>query len=223
MAQPRTRSPRTWEVHYFDLNYERGSRWYQANFPWGRPGQVTGESTPYMLFHPLSPERAARDLPATTRFIVLLRHPVERAISQYWLNRRRNHETESFREAIESEDRRLSGQEEVVLAGGQSIRHDRYSYVARGHYAEQLTRWFRHVGRDRFLVVQSEELFASADVANGVLDWLGLEPSDRPFPQGNQAVRHEAADADVVDRLHRHFEPHNRALEDLLDRRFWPS
>jgi hypothetical protein len=79
------------------------------------------------------------------------------------------------------------------------------------------------VGRDRFLVVQSEELFASADVANGVLDWLGLEPSDRPFPQGNQAVRHEAADADVVDRLHRHFEPHNRAMEDLLDRRFWPS
>jgi hypothetical protein len=95
--------------------------------------------------------------------------------------------------------------------------------VARGHYAEQLTRWFQHVPRQRFLIVQSEELFSSADTANGVLDWLGLEPSDHPFPQGNQAVRHEAADADVVDRLHRHFEPHNRRLEDLLGRRFWSS
>ena len=151
------------------------------------------------------------------------REPVERAISHYWLNRRRNHETQSFREAIESEDRRLNGQEELVLAGGQSLRHNLYSYATRGHYAEQLTRWFQHVPRQRFLIVQSEDLFSSVDTANGVLDWLGLEPSDHPFPQGNQAPRHEAADADVVDRLHRHFEPHNRHLEDLLGRPFWPS
>jgi hypothetical protein len=130
---------------------------------------------------------------------------------------------ESFPVAIELEDRRLQGQEEIVRGGAQSLSHDRYSYVARGHYADQLTHWFQHIQRDRFLIVQSEELFASPDVANGVLDWLGLDPSDRPFPQGNQATRHELADTDVVARLHRHFEPHNRQLEDLLGRGFWPS
>jgi hypothetical protein len=176
-----------------------------------------------MLFHPLAPDRAVRDLPETTQFIVLLRDPVERAISQYWLNRRRHHETESFRVAIESEADRLAGQEEIVLRGERSDAHQRFSYTARGQYAEQLERWFGRAGRQRVSVVQSEELFDSPEVANGILTTLGLDATDRPFPRGNEAVRREEADADVIAGLYRHFEPHNRALGDLLGRPFWPQ
>jgi hypothetical protein len=79
------------------------------------------------------------------------------------------------------------------------------------------------VERDRVLVVKSEDMFASPDEARGVLDWLGIGPTDRPFPRGNEAVRHEEADQEVVAELGRHFEPHNRALEDLLGRPFWPQ
>jgi hypothetical protein len=220
-SHPQVEPARTREVHFFDLNYDRGLRWYRSNFPIRHEGQVTGESTPYMLFHPLAPERAARDLPDSTRFIVLLRDPVERAISQYWLNRRRNHETESFAAAIRLEPERLAGQEEVVRGGGRSDRYQRFSYASRGHYAEQLERWFGHVGRDRVLVVQSEEMFASRETADGVLTWLGLAPSERPFPRGNDAVRHEEADADVIAGLRAHFTPYNRDLEELLGRPFW--
>ena len=198
-----------------------GLRWYRSNFPIRHDGQFTGESTPYMLFHPLAPERAARDLPDSTRFIVLLRDPVERAISQYWLNRRRHHETESFRTAIETEGERLAGQEEIVRRGQRSDSYQRFSYASRGQYAEQLVRWFDHVGRDRVLVVQSEEMFESPETGDKVLSWLGLGPSERPFPKGNDATRHEEADADVVARLRAHFEPYNQDLEDLLGRSFW--
>src|SRR5581483_4847486 len=84
------------EVHYFDDHYHHGLRWYRAHFPVRRAGRITGESSPYMLFHPLAPERAAADLPDRTRFIVLLREPAESAISQYWQwRRRRLWETES--------------------------------------------------------------------------------------------------------------------------------
>ena len=221
MAHPQARSARAKELHYFDLSYAKGPRWYRSNFPLRHRGQITGESTPYMLFHPLSPERAASDLPPTTRFIVLLRDPVQRAVSQYWLNRGRQHEAESLGVAIELEEERLAGQDEAVRRGERSFAHQRFSYAARGQYAEQLERWFSHVGRDRMLVIQSEELFTSNDTANGILRWLDLDASDLPFPKGNAADRQEVSDPDVLARLHGHFEPHNQQLERLLDHRLW--
>jgi lipopolysaccharide transport system ATP-binding protein len=47
------------EVHYFDLAYDRPWWWYKSHFP-GRIGNgrtLTGEASPYYLFHPLVPER----------------------------------------------------------------------------------------------------------------------------------------------------------------------
>ena len=91
----------------------------------------------------------------------------------------------------------------------------------RGQYAEQLERWFGHVSRDRVLVLQSEEMFESKQVADTVLTWLGLPPTGQPYPRGNNAVRHEGVDAEVIARLRAHFAPHNRDLEELLGRPFW--
>ncbi len=71
------------EVHYFDNYYDRGPRWYRSRFPTRLRRVRRVESSPYMLFHPLAPTRAATDLPDSTRFVVLLREPAERAYSQY--------------------------------------------------------------------------------------------------------------------------------------------
>ncbi len=223
VEHPRVGAPRSKEVHYFDIKYGATERWYRSNFPLRRSGRMTGEASPYMLFHPLAPERAARDLPATTKFIVLLREPVQRAISAYWLNRQEDTERKPFRDAIEAEEQRLAGQDELVRRGERSKRHQFYSYVARGRYAEQLQRWFSHVDRDRLLVVTSEDLFSSPATAAEILAWLDLPAFDRPFPQANAASRHADADADVVAALRRRFEPYNRELEELLGRQLWRS
>ena len=152
-------------------------------FPGAVPDRSPVNRPPTCSSIPCPPSGRRADLPSTTRFIVLLRDPVERAISQYWLNRRRNHETESFRGPSSPRTGGCAVRKKWSSGGGQSLQHDRYSYVARGHYAEQLNRWFHHVPRHRFLVVQSEELFASPDVANGVLDWLGSNPPTAPSPR----------------------------------------
>ena len=61
----------TKEVHYFDLNWFRGERWYRSHFPSKLNAAVQRrvravqlvpcEASPYYLFHPLTPARAARD------------------------------------------------------------------------------------------------------------------------------------------------------------------
>src|SRR6056297_3866495 len=82
---PQFRAPIRKEVHYFDKNYYRGVEWYKGYFPMQSRSRisVTGEVSPFYIFHPYCAERIARDLPHA-RFIVLLRNPVSRAISHYW-------------------------------------------------------------------------------------------------------------------------------------------
>ena len=58
------------------------------------------------------------------------------------------------------------------------------------------------------LVAQSEELFTSGPVADSVLVSSGPHPFDRPFTREKKAERGEAAGADIVAPLHRHFEPY---------------
>ncbi len=222
VAHPGVTPGRKKEVHYFDQHYDLGERWYRSHFPIKRSGQITGESSPYMLFHPLAPGRAAKDLPVNTRFIVLLRNPVERAISHYWLWQQRNTiERYSLERAIELEPERLASEKEQLLRGEKSPKHLAYSYVSRGEYAPQLRRWFAAVGRDRILILESEKLYADPAASNRVLDWLGLAPHGRPYPASNSADRSEEASPDLMAQLHEHFEPHNRELFELLGYEMW--
>ena len=114
----------TKEVHYFDRFYANGEHWYRAHFPLKGGSRLAIEATPYLLFYPLAPRRVATDLPASTRFIVLLRDPVQRAISQYWHSVRLKAEDQPPAVALSLEDERLAGQAEIVLARGESFARD---------------------------------------------------------------------------------------------------
>ena len=70
---------------------------------------MTFESSPYYLFHPLSAERIARDLPGV-KVLVLVRDPVERAYSAHAHELARGYETEQFERALELEEERLRGE-----------------------------------------------------------------------------------------------------------------
>src|SRR5271167_4574735 len=80
-AHPRVAPSKCKEVHFFDLNYEKGVDWYRSHFPIGvgegllgrlRGRQMqTGEASPYYIFHPRAASRAFDLLPAA-RVIVLL-------------------------------------------------------------------------------------------------------------------------------------------------------
>src|SRR5919204_149042 len=109
-------------VHYFDMNAERSLRWYRAHFPTERrrrqagSGAVTGEASPYYLFHPRGPDRVRAAVP-DARLIAMLRDPVDRAYSQYQQEYARGFEdAETFERALELEPARLAGERERMLA-----------------------------------------------------------------------------------------------------------
>jgi hypothetical protein len=220
-THPKVAPSTTKEVHYFDRYYANGERWYRAHFPLKLVPRLSVEATPYLLFYPPAPSRIAADLPVTTRFVVLLRDPVQRAISQYWHSVRLGAEDQPLETALALEDERLAGQDAVVSSGGESFAHRNFSYRARGHYAEQLRRWFDAIGSDRFLIMESEALWGDPSEPARALAWLGLAPMTTPFPSTNDAPRARREHDAVVEELRRHFAPYNEDLFELLGRRLW--
>jgi hypothetical protein len=207
-AHPSVRTASGKELQFLSLHHRRGRRWYRGHFPSRPPGVQSFEASPYYLFDPDVPARAAELLP-DARFVALLRDPVERAYSHYLHSRAYGVEPLSFADALDAEPARLA-------AGGHSARR-RYSYVARGRYAEQLERWFARVPRERVLVLRTERL--SADYPR-VLDFLGLEPHTPDLTTRHTRRADPAGETQLTPelraRLAAEFAPHEAALAALL-------
>jgi sulfotransferase family protein len=175
-------------THYFDVNYERGWRWYRSKFPSLRRAQreaemagmatISGEASPYYMFHPLAPRRIADALPGV-RLVAVLRDPVARAHSHYEYSRHRGLEDLSFEEALDREAERLAGEVDRIChqAGYRSLAHRHHSYLSRGLYAEQIEKLHALFGPESVLVLQSEAMFDDfRSVLSRVFTFLGLPP-----------------------------------------------
>ena len=218
---PGVSPPRLKEIHFFDLHWDRGISWYRAHFPLHVSGvpAFTGEASPYYLFHPRVPERMSGVLPGA-KILVLLRNPVDRAISHYHWEVSYGNETLSFRNAVVREAEIVPRETARLLEedGYRSFLHQHISYLSRGRYAEQLGRWLKHFSRDRILVLLAEELFANpGDTMARVQDFLGLpkmEARDYPIHRGGSY----GGNTDMKrEELKEYFRPHNERLRQLLD------
>ena len=172
-------------VHWFDTDYGRSEAWYRSHFPSRRIRDaaarrlgyepVVGEGSPYYMFHPYAPARIASVLP-DPRLLVVLRDPIERAWSQYHHETARGFEDFPFEAALEAEAGRLAGEaERLEDPRATSHSHQHHSYEARGRYAEQLEELWRQLGRDRVLVLFSDDLSADpVGTMTAVHRFLGL-------------------------------------------------
>jgi hypothetical protein len=212
------------EIQYFSLHYPRGEGWYRTHFPMGGRQRVTFEATPYYLFHPAAPRRAADTVPEA-KVIALLRDPVSRAFSQWQHNASRGLEHLGFEAALDAEEGRLAGDDERLVADAsyRSDAHRLWSYAARGNYAAQLERWLACYPRDKILVLRSEDLYEKpAPTYARTLAFLGLAPiALDAYPRYTR----RASTAQMTDtarkRLTDNFRPHNERLATLLDEDVW--
>jgi hypothetical protein len=209
-------------IHYFDVAYQHDLAWYRGHFPLRRPGSstITGESSPYYMFHPLAPERIARDLPSVV-LLVALRDPAERAYSAHAHELARGFETEPFERALELEAQRLAGAGTQLRApdSGEVHAHRHQAYLLRGQYIDQLEHLEALFGRDRIHVVDSGSIFAEPAAELGqVFTFLGLQHSDEvTFAQHNARPRSPMAES-LRRRLEDHFRPYDERLAQWLGR-----
>ena len=220
------------EVHFFDVYYHKGLPWYRAQFPSTmqkyytehvqKQNFITGEASPYYLFHPHAPKRIAQLLPQV-KLIIQLRNPVSRAYSHYYHELNGGHEKLSFEDAINQEEERI-GQETKKLALDEryvSYNHRHYSYLARGRYVDQLKVWMELFPREQILILKSEDFYA--DPSNGLkqaLDFIqlpsmGIKEKKEEYEQLN-TTKPPKMDAQMKKRLRAYFEPHNARLYEYL-------
>jgi hypothetical protein len=210
------------EVSYFDRHYRRGEAWYRGHFPLRAGERLVGEASPGYLFHPLAPERVRVTVPHA-KLIVLLRDPVDRALSQYHHEVALGREPLSFEAAIEAEPGRTAGEEEQMVGEPGYFSHAwwDHAYLARGLYAEQLERWFAVFPPEQLLVVSSDDLAsAPAETYAAILSFLGAPPhSLESYPRVYEQ-RYAELPAETRLLLAEHFAEPNRRLYELLGRDF---
>jgi len=198
-AHPGLALPRGKEAHVFDAP-DFNENWtpaqvderYAQHFD-PATGALHGDATPLYCFHPTLVRRIAAYNPAM-RWILLLRHPVERAVSHYRMECRRGDERWPFWPAMMLERWRLHGHRDD-FSSGSPLRH--YSYRARGDYARQLDTLYAHFRPEQVLLLRNETLAQTPEHAmQKVWDFLGVEPAasresyERVFEGGYPALHH---------------------------------
>ena len=114
-----------------------------------------------LLRSPYAPARVARENP-DARIIVCLRHPVERAFSHYWHEKKKRRYDFDFAELLEN--------------------YDLWSnWLESGFYSRFLERWLDHFPRESLLVQRFDDLHRSPrEFLDAILTFIGLEPGFEP-------------------------------------------
>jgi hypothetical protein len=209
------------EVHFIDNNLGRGERWYRAHLPLRSElaqGKIAFEASPLYMFNPLVAGRIAGLLPAV-KLVAVLRDPTERAISQYHMQVRKGREMLPLREALEFEEQRLAGPLAAQDYSHPSFAH--FSYKRRGHYADQLERYFELFPARQLLVLGSDDLFDRPEATlRQLFEFAGVDPS---FPIADLNARNAGGKRTAIDPAIRrdlddYFRPHNERLYAVIGR-----
>ena len=95
------------------------------------------------------------------------------------LERKRNAEPlDTFSQVVAMETKRTEGDEEQMKLDPNFIGNDfqRYSYMKRGLYGQQLQRWFTYFPKDHFLLLKSEDFFTEPKaILTRIYDFLDIE------------------------------------------------
>jgi len=157
--------PNTKEVHFFNKYnsnfvahdyFKFGLDWYREFFKEYEGQQAIGEVTPMYICDPEAPLRIKQTLP-DVKLIVMLRNPVHRAYSHYWMAKQKNHTKLTFKEVIEQEEPR---------------------FIQRGLYHKQLKVYYELFAPQQIMVLFYDEVFKKPEYwLSEICKFLGINDS----------------------------------------------
>jgi hypothetical protein len=176
---PKSKRP---EPHFFlkEKEYKKTIHYYsQKYFSDVQEQKAIGEASTSYICHEFVAERIQNHLP-DVKLIVMLRHPVERAYSNYWHTVKSGLETVSFEEAVLTERGRLA-----AITDPTWLEIEPFAYVKRGFYYKQLKTYLQYFARSQILVLLLDDLERTPlNTMSSVYDFLGVDNSFLPSSLG---------------------------------------
>ncbi len=213
---PQILTPIKKEMDFFSWHFDRGIDWYLAHFPPMPVGEqfLTGEASPSYFDCRKAPERLYSAFPEV-KLVVLLRNPVDRAMSQFYRLTELNWEVRSLDRAISDEIERLNQNPAYIIG------EEPGNYLARGRYIEFIKNWLAFFPKEQLLILKSEDFYAgAAGTVQQVLAFLQLPEYQLPEYQNANPGSYQPISDSVRDWLNDYFKPYNQELEEYLGRKF---
>jgi tetratricopeptide (TPR) repeat protein len=216
---PQILFPHKKELDFFWKNFDKGIDWYLAQFPaiTDRPDFITGEATPNYLRFPLAAQRIKNCFPHV-KLIVLLRNPIERAVSWHYHKINSGLATGTIEDAIATEMKQLENWHETDFINTGYRNPDN---LLSSLYLYQLKVWIDLFGREQLLILQSEDLYNNPDrVMERVFSFLNISVSKlSQYPKINAGSYNSINDG-LRRTLANYFQPYNQLLEEYLEMTF---
>ena len=178
------------EAHVFDhLLYtqqtnkqEFATQLYQTKLSKYQNQSIMCDATPITIFRPEF-IKACYQFNPKAKFIVVLRDPIERAVSQYYMELARSYEHRSMLTAFLLEPFRLKGINHPPCWDIDSPFRT-HSYLSRGRYSKQLKSLYAIVPKNQVLVLQQSTLKNQhKHTMHKVFEFLDLPQHDVPSKQ----------------------------------------
>lgn len=212
---PSLERARAKEIHFFDENYDKGIKWYKSFFKLKLNKRLTGEASPYYLFHPAVAQRIKHHYDGL-KLIILLREPVERAISHYFHSVKNGFENLPILEALQQEEKRLSSDFQKIKNEHYSLgwQYKEQSYIQRGLYLQQIERYENFFPKESILLINSSEFFENpASVMQKVFVFMGVDKNFKPQDlRAKNSGSYKDVNEDVIHFLQTKFEQSNKGL-----------
>ena len=212
---PQILLPHKKEIDFYWQHYERGIDWYLAHFPTisDRSDFLTGEATPNYLRFPQVAQRIKDTFPQT-KIILLLRNPVDRAISWHYHKLNSGLTNVDLSTAIAMEIERLATVSEAEITNTGYYNPDN---IMSSLYYYKIKPWIETLGREQFLILKSEDFYLNPiDNMERVFEFLGLPGCTlKHYPKVN-AGSYSDVDPQIKQTLSDYFAPYNRQLEEYL-------
>jgi len=154
------------ELHFFTLEFDKGVDWYKKKFIEATNGKykAIGEASPSYMYLENAPERIYSIIP-NAKLIFILRNPVDRANSHYWMSIKKLRHSRGFEKALEFEDN--------VLKNCDIETKRQTSYKDRGKYSIQIKRFMEFFPDDQMLFLDFDQLTKNPSVVfNKIYDFL---------------------------------------------------
>lgn len=222
------------ELWFFTHFFDQGIDWYLAHFSSLANGTnyLTGEASPMYINFPDAATRVLELFPAM-KFIVLLRNPVERAISAIYLNRPPGLKNKSLERDIidglkKAESIVGSFTDDYLIRPPFVMNFDldypsllAFSHILNSLYILYLKKWLAVFPEDQFLILKSEDLFQTpATTMSKVHSFLKLPDYQLSQYRNSNPGTYPSISTSLRRRLVEFYQPYNHQLEEYLDMKF---